>query len=241
MKSNNFVFADLSCYNPQLAINFYENVFGWKYFDYQGYHTAFLGNREVVGLYETPEKFKQMRMPHFWMSYIKVNDIDETVSKARQMEGIIELVDKNNSIGPVALIRDPQGAGFSIYDGKKLDSRTSNIPNTLIWNELHVSNTQKIIPFYQELFDWKIKEEETNHLKIFESEDQHIADIFNIPNAYKGKYEYWVCSFGVENLEVTKKRIITHGGSIIAVEDHRILCTDNSGEAFFYIQEIKNK
>ena len=66
---NNFVWTDLSTFDLDIAQKFYSNVFGWKYFQAEeGYYVATFSNREVSGLYATPEKFRQMNMPSFWMS-----------------------------------------------------------------------------------------------------------------------------------------------------------------------------
>ncbi len=238
MQSNTMIFADLSTYTPQKTIAFYESVFAWKYYQDSGYYVAYKGDREVVGLYETPEKFKQMRMPHFWMTYIQVSDVAATVEKARELGGIIELVDENNPVGPVALIRDPQGAGFTIYGGDQLHTRTEAEANTLVWNELHVSDMSKIIPFYQGIFDWTFHEVSKDYYQIHDSQGTHLADASQIPNEYKGKYEYWVCTFGVSDLEATRQKILAHGGQIVSDEGEKVLFTDNSGQAFFYIQSI---
>jgi len=234
-------FADLSTYLPKKTIRFYESVFRWKYFESNKYFTAFIGKTEVAGLYETPEKFKQMRMPHFWMTYIHVVDVNATVEKAKQLGGIIELNYEMIGVGNVALIRDPLGAGFTIYQGDKLkNTRTKNIKNTLIWNELHVSDVTKIIPFYQGIFNWEITHNKDGFHKVLNHEDEYIADIIEIQNQYKGKYEYWACTFGVENLTTSKKLILKNGGNLINEENNRMLFTDNSNEAFFYIKDIDN-
>lgn len=238
MSLTNFIYADLSTYTPTKTIAFYENVFGWTYHKFEDYYTAYLGTTEVSGLYETPEKFKQMRMPHFWMSYIRVNSVAATVQKAKKLGGIIELESKLYANEKIALIRDPLGAGFTVYEGNQLQNiRTKNTPNTLIWNELHVSNAAKILPFYQGIFNWNI-EQENDCYKVLNHQNEHIASIKEIPNKYKGSYEYWACTFGVNDIQVTKKLILENGGTEIATEDHRILCTDNSNEAFFYIEAL---
>lgn len=239
MKTNNIIFADLSTYNPKETIPFYETVFSWKYYNDYDYYTAYKGGKEIVGLYETPEKFKQMRMPHFWMTYIQVNNVESTVAKARELGGIIEMEQSMRGFGKMALIRDPQGAGFTIYEGESLKStRTENEVNTLIWNELHISNAQKIIPFYEGIFNWKFTETLSNYFEITNGNGEYIADALQIPNEFKGKYEYWVCTFGVADLQKTKDKILDNGGSIVINEGKRILFTDNSGEAFFYVQEV---
>lgn len=239
MKPNNIIFADLSTYTPKETIAFYENVFDWKYYSSYDYYIAYKNDKQVVGLYETPEKFKQMRMPHFWMTYIQVNDVESTVTKARELGGIIEMEQEIQGFGKVALIRDTQGAGFTVYQGENLKStRTENEMNTLIWNELHISEAQKIIPFYEGIFKWNFKEKDNNHFEIYNAKNEHIANALEIPNEYKGKYEYWVCTFGVKKLQNAKAKVLENGGSIVIDEGERILCTDNSGQAFFYIQEV---
>lgn len=237
MKPNTPFFADLSTYHPQQTISFYKNVFGWKFYNENNYYTAFLGNQAVVGLYETPDKFKQMRMPHFWMTYIQVNNASDTVAKAQQLGGIIEMQDEIPYFGKVALIRDPQGAGFTIYEGNQFDStRTKDTPNTLIWNELHVSDLSAVVSFYTGIFNWRLDMIDNEHIRVFNHLGEHITDMIESPNEYKGKYEYWISCFRVENLELSKKKILQHGGQLIVDEGYRMLFTDNSEQAFFYIQ-----
>ena len=236
MKVNKFIWADLSSYQPERIKPFYEAVFGWKY-NGEEYSIAHKENKEVVGLYQTPLKFQKIKMPSFWMSYIQVEDVLETVEKAKSLGGIIELVDIENSIGKVALIRDTLGAGFTVYQGSQLDSRTKSEENTLIFNELHISDMQKAIIFYQGLFNWNFKKA-NNSVEVFsDSFEEKIITIRQIDNTIKGKYEYWVCVFGVKNLQSTSNVILKNGGLIVSEEENRVLCSDGS-EAFFYIQEV---
>ncbi|MEO0731691.1 MAG: VOC family protein [Bacteroidota bacterium] len=239
MATNNIIYADLSTYVPKETMTFYERVFGWMFYEKDSNYFAYLDGRLVAGLYETPEKFKQMRMPHFWMSYVQVNDITGVVAKARDLGGIIEMERTIAAFGRVALIRDPQGAGFTVYEGENLQpTRTKNEANTLVWNELHVSNAQNVIPFYEGVFAWTLRQQDSSHFAIYQGKDQYIGDIWEIPNDYKGKYEYWICTFGVSNLRATQDKILENGGSIVADEVEKVLFTDNSNQAFFYVQEV---
>ncbi|MEM9546448.1 MAG: VOC family protein [Bacteroidota bacterium] len=238
MNLNDIIYADLSTYTPEKTMAFYEAVFGWKYYEANGYFVAYKDEKQVVGLYETPEKFKQMRMPHFWMTYVQVENVEYLVEKAKNLGAIIEMAYAEKSLGSVALIRDSQGAGFTIYAGDAIENtRTVNEANTLVWNELHVSDASTIIPFYQNLFGWKIKKFSEGYYPIFNN-GNHISDIYEIPNQEKGKYEYWVSVFAVANLENTKNRIVELGGTIVFDEGNRILCTDNSEQAFFYVKSL---
>ncbi len=239
MKENTFIWADLSSYHPEKITSFYENVFNWKYYRQDDYYVAYKGSKEVVGLYQTPIEFQQLKMPSFWMSYIQVDDVLETVEKAKSLGGTIELVDEENSFGGVALIRDTLGAGFTVYEGNQFNARTTTEENTLIFNELHISNARESIIFYKNLFNWSIVEVDTYSFNVLCSKtNEKIATIYQIDNAIKSKYEYWVCSFGVKNLNQTVTKIKENNGKVIFEEDKRVLCSDGS-EAFFYVQQLK--
>lgn len=238
MKQNKFIWADLSSYNPTETQQFYEAVFGWNYYDDYGYSVAYKEDKQVVGLYQTPQKFQEIKMPSFWMSYIQVNNVSETVAKAKELGGIVELVDLENSIGAIALIRDTLGAGFTIYEGNELDSRTISEENTLIYNELHVSDVQKAISFYQELFNWKFVWVDDYLVDVYcKTSEEKITSIYQIDNEIKSKYEYWVCTFGVKNLQSSVDKVKSLEGIVIFEKENRVLCSDGS-EAFFYIREV---
>lgn len=230
-------YIDLSTYFPQKITSFYENVFDWKFYKSDNYYAAFLADKKIAGLYETPEKFKQMKMPDFWMTYFKVKNVDEILYKVKSLGGIIELNYKSD-FGKIALIRDPKGAGFTIYEGDKLENiRTNNIVNTLIWSELQVSEVDKVFPFYKNIFNWDFRKKNNNIFTVY-SNDIYIADFIEIPNSLKGKYEYWVCTFGVENLQQSHDLILKNNGKLISNEGDRMLFTDNSNQSFFYIKEV---
>lgn len=238
MKQNKFIWADLSSYEPNKIKSFYEPIFGWKYYNDYGYEVAYRGNKQVVGLYQTPPKFQQINMPSFWMSYIQVESVEETVAKAKELGGIIELVDLENPIGGVALIRDTLEAGFTVYEGDMLNSRTTSEENTLIFNELQVSDAQKVIDFYQELFNWEFVWVNNYSVDVYcKISEEKITTINQIDNSIKGKYEYWVCVFGVKNRQKTIETIKKLGGFIVSEEENRTMCSDGS-EAFFYVQQV---
>ena len=168
----------------------------------------------------------------------QVESVQETIEKARRLGGIIELANLENPIGGIALIRDTLGAGFTVYEGNSLNSRTVSEENTLIYNELHVSNIQKAVEFYEELFEWKFEWLDNSSVDVYGVQsNEKIASIYEIENSFKGKYEYWVCSFGVKNLEETITKIRKNKGLIIFNEGNRVLCSDGS-EAFFYVQQV---
>lgn len=238
MKENNFVFTDLSTYDISTAKRFYSKVFNWSYFGNDSdYLVAQHIRKEIAGLYETPEKFKEMNMPSFWMSYIQVSNVETTVGLAKDLGGIIELVDLKSSMGKIALIRDPLGAGFTVYEGNQLNSRYQNRKNSLIWNELFVSDVSKVKPFYEGLFDWELNKTTTSKYNII-SNSTIIGGVQEVDNTVKGKYEYWGVFFGVEDVVNTQKIVEEQGGTVVYQDDVFTLCTDPFG-AMFHLVPLK--
>ena len=85
MKNNNFIWVDLSCYDPEEAQKFYGSVFDWQYHETSGYAVAYSDSGQVSGLYKTPDKFRKINMPAFWMSYISVLNLEKTIEKAKEL------------------------------------------------------------------------------------------------------------------------------------------------------------
>lgn len=166
MAKGDFVWCDLSTFRVGTALEFYERLLGWSYIaisqlDGAPYQIASTEQGEAAGLFEMPEKFRRIGMPSFWMSYIQVGDMDSTVELAKGMGGKVEVgpvpFDEDSSI---ALIRDPLGAGFTIYQGAALRPRESAAgPGRMIWNALYVSDAEAVTGFYETLFGWRISQD----------------------------------------------------------------------------------
>ncbi len=233
MKKGEFIWADLSTYNTKDSILFYKSVFGWQISNDNEYYLAKIKDSPVAGIFETPDYLKKINMPHFWMSYFQVESVTKTVESAKKLNAIIEVDATEFNNGNIALIRDPQGAGFTVYDGTDLHMPSFKVDGTIIKTELHVSDLTEVIPFYSKLFGWNLKEIDDNILA--ENPNSNIQ-IHKIPNSLKGKYEYWVTTFLVNELEKTTNLILENGGHLLNQEQKRNLMSDNSNEAFFYIQ-----
>jgi len=231
-----FIWADLSTYNTQSSIDFYKAVFGWELNNMQEYHLASISDIPIAGIFETPAFLQKINMPHFWMSYFQVDSTPQVVELAKSLGAKIEVDSTDFNNGKIALIRDPQGAGFTVYEGEGLNFAAPG-QSAVLQTELHVSDLDNVIPFYTALFNWQLKAIDSNTYQVQNDVADRNILLKQIPNDLKGKYEYWAISFQVNNLSQSASLIEKHGGSVITKEGSRILMSDNSQEAFFYIQE----
>ncbi|MGX1931086.1 VOC family protein [Flagellimonas sp. 2504JD4-2] len=234
---NNFVWTDLSTFDLEVSKIFYSEVFGWNYQQIDtDYHYAYKANKETSGLYLMPKTFVDMGMPSFWMPYIQVDSVSEAVSKAKTLDGRVELTESMGGFGSVALIRDPSGAGFTVYDGNQLNARTVDSEGTMVWNELFVSDIKLVLDFYSHLFDWTMEETEHKRLLVHNNVGENIAAIQQLDNEIKGKHEYWAVFFKVANIDSTISKVLELGGKLIYQDNHSALLTDAFGAMFQVVE-----
>lgn len=249
MPTGDFVWCDLSTFHVEATKSFYAGLLGWTYEgttqpDGSPYDIAATGRQASAGIFAMPRKFRDMGLPSFWMSYNAVEDIDATVAEARRRGGKVE-------VGPIpfgegasiALIRDPLGAGFTVYQGAGLHPRPAGLPaGRMVWNALYVSDASAVTPFYEALFGWRIAADPAlpGVFAVHNAEGREIAAIHQLPDAVRGRFEYWAVHFAVPDLASARARIVAEGGEIVTDDaDPRrpaLLARDPDGAAFYLVQ-----
>ena len=239
MAHGDFVWCDLSARHLEEMCAFYEHLFNWKYLrsatpDGSDYRIAQAVN-PVAGLFAMPEKFDEMGMPCFWMSYIEVASIKEAIEIAKSHGGRVELGPIPGGMGSkVALIRDPLGAGFTVIEGKGLQTRTANPRHgDMAWNALYLSDAEAVIPFYEALFGWIIEpaDSATGEFDVTIN-GRHGSAIHQIPDAIRGREQYWGVHFAVDDL-LKARSVAGETGALVYEEDGLILACDPDNAAFF--------
>jgi len=231
---NEFIWTDLSTYQVKESIAFYSKLFHWEFDNYENYFVGGVNGQAEVGIYETPAFFQKIKMPHFWMNYIQVENLDDLVKEAPLLNAKVELKNEPFYGGKIALIRDPMGAGFTLYEGYELGQNNNN-KQSIVARELHTSNAAANLEFYTKLFQWQINKISQQEYHINNSEGKEVGKILEIENSVKGKYEYWVTQFAARNYKDILPKIKQLNGEVILDEGHRMLVTDKFKEAFFYL------
>lgn len=107
------------------SFSFYKELFGWKLKEVpgrEGSRYALVINENAsepfAGILSMP-KAQDRGIPSHWKTYVTVDNVEETITKAKKLGAEIVLHPmKIERVGLVATIRDPQGAVISIvkYD-----------------------------------------------------------------------------------------------------------------------------
>lgn len=110
--------ADLNTPSQDRAGQFYSQLFGWKIEkgdeDTHNYQHIKNGEQFIGGI--PPESVQSSTNPPHWLPYFAVSDCDATAGKAAQLGGKLYMRPTTfENVGRIAVIADPQGAVFAIF------------------------------------------------------------------------------------------------------------------------------
>ncbi len=110
--------ADLSTSNTGAAKDFYSSLFGWQIkpgeHDSSGYLHIFNGDTGIGGI--TPAQMRDPQAPPHWMLYFLVSDCGAAFEKAKSLgANVIMPTSQIPNVGSMAILKDPQGAVFALF------------------------------------------------------------------------------------------------------------------------------
>ncbi len=229
-----FVWCDLSAYRPDRAAVFYADVLGW-HVEPGDYSLAFADGEAVAAIHPMPDPFRRIGMPSFWMSHVGVPCVARTVAAARAEGGRVELENAVGEGGRIALIRDPLGAGFTVYEGTMPPgARERDRSGLRAAHDLHVSDAAAVAGFYGALFGWRLE-----GAAFVAASGRRIAGVRETTEAERGGFEYWGITFAVDDAGAAARRVEAGGGTLHGPV-RAGMCTvlsvaDPDGAAFFLV------
>ena len=241
--NTNFIWTDLSTYDVVKAQRFYTTTFGWQFKNTvmiaeEVYALAHVEENYVAGMYALPDAFHLRRFPSFWMPYIHVESIASVEEKVKSFAyGKVEIPSTILPDGSIiSLIRDPLGAGFTVFEGPSYDQPYDG-HGACVGFELHVSNMDEVQPFYQAVFGWHFERDELDKDVIFYSErGETLGHFRHYPETFRGGYEYWIPIFQVTDMVSYLKGVQSANGQISYALNKGMYLVQDSQEAAFIVR-----
>ncbi len=223
-KPGAFCWIDLSTTDTTAATKFYRELFGWDANDEPAgegmvYTHLALGGKSVGGLYAMPKETRDMGVPPHWMSYISVENADQTAAKAKELGAtvLMEPADVGEG-GRMAVMQDPTGAWFSIWQPlKHHGAEIFNEPISLCWTELMTTDTKKAAAFYGGLFGYTAKVQNMGEIDYtsFMNGDIPTAGMMAItPGMGEGIPSHWAVYLTVEDCDATVSKAKSLGAQV---------------------------
>lgn len=210
-----FCWIELATSNQNAAKSFYAALFGWTVRDVpigpnEIYSLLELQGQVAAAAFTINPKEAAAGVPPHWHLYVAVASADEASKKAQElggkvMEAPFDVMDR----GRAALIQDPTGAFFSVWQANKRPGMgVTGEPGAFCWADLNTGDQGRIKTFYEGLFGWKLKPgegKEDGYLHIVNGENY----IGGVPPGHQHNPKdppHWLIYFAVADVDASFRR-----------------------------------
>jgi predicted enzyme related to lactoylglutathione lyase len=178
-----------------------------------------LDGKDVAAMYQQDIEQQSQGIPPHWLSYVSVDNVDETAKKVKSLGGQV-LTEPFNvfEAGRMVPVQDPQGAAFALWQpGQHIGARLVNQPGTLCWNELATTNAEKARGFYTELLGWyaEVVEMGSGPYTLFMNGDRQNGGMMQITEAWGNMPPHWMAYFAVEDCDHSVQKVTELGGKVL--------------------------
>ena len=216
-----FCWPELATRDAGGAKAFYAALFGWTFDDTPmgeaGTYTMLKqAGRDAGALYQQGKD--QAGIPPHWGAYVAVASADQAAAKAvglgaKQRMAPFDVMEA----GRMAVLEDPQGAIFAVWEAKKhIGATVLDEPGALCWTELMTTDTAGARRFYSALFDWASEDMSMGPMTytVFKLGDKRKAGMMALAPEMGPLPPHWLSYFAVRDSDATVAKAIMMGGRV---------------------------
>lgn len=111
------VWNELASTDLGASAAFYEQLFGWAIEQFPGSEQVYLGIRNGERGNGGIREATPPGIPPHWLVYFGVADLDASMARVRDLGGVVHAGPIDIEMARIAVVADPQGAVFALYDG----------------------------------------------------------------------------------------------------------------------------
>jgi uncharacterized protein len=245
---------ELAALDTAAARQFYGDLFGWTYAempsgpDMPPYIIANAQNREAAAMYSMMKDQRDQGMPAFWLPYVAVASVDQTVPQIGALGG--QIMSGPNDVpgaGRMAVALDPAGGAFAIWQaGGQPGARIVQEVGAMCWVELLARDVPKSEKFYTSLFGWKATKQSmggTLEYTVFNNGEAPAAGMMpnpagaedNVPQAWLGYFQVPDCDATVDKAKAGGGQVFVSPQTMPGVGRFAVLA-DPQGATFGVLQ-----
>jgi uncharacterized protein len=223
-KPGSFCWFELGTTDQAAAKQFYTSLFGWTVNDFPigpaGFYSMFQLQGSDVGAAYTLQPDQQARgVPPHWMLYVLVENADAIAAQAGENGGkIIAPPFDVFSFGRMAVIADPAGAAFSVWQPKEhKGTGIAGVDGTACWTDLNTPDVAAAQRFYTNLFHWDFQTapaDSSGYLHI-KSGGEPIGGIPPVSNYNPQLPPHWLIYFLTSDCDSTAASTKELGGHVV--------------------------
>ncbi|MGH9481183.1 MAG: VOC family protein [Terriglobales bacterium] len=218
-----FCWIELNTTDQAAAKRFYTGLLGWETRDTpiapgEVYTIFELQGGQAGAAFSMNQEMRAQTVPPFWGLYVAVASADAAARRAQELGGTVvapafDVMDR----GRMAVLRDPTGAVFSVWEANRQTGLSASGDGTFCWADCSTPDPAKASAFYSGLFGWTLTtsaRDSSGYLHIKNGE-QFIGGI--PPAAYRqpGEPPHWLIWFAVANCDDRVKAALTAGAKTL--------------------------
>lgn len=216
-----FCWPELATSDAGGAKEFYGALFGWTFSDTPMgdagvYTTLKTEGRDAGALYQQGKE--QAGMPPHWGTYVAVASADQAAVNAvalgaKQLMAPFDVMEA----GRMAVLQDPQGAIFAVWEAKKhIGATVLEEPGALCWTELMTNDPAAARRFYAGLFGWAPEDMAMGPMTytVFKFGDKPKAGMMTMTPEMGPMPPHWLSYFAVRDTDETVAKAIMKGGKV---------------------------
>ncbi|QIS14807.1 VOC family protein [Nocardia arthritidis] len=225
------IWVDLYTADPDGAIAFYDELFGWtaeRAEEFDGYITFRKNGKAVAG-----GMGKSDDGPDQWTVYLSAADAAATVDNAVAHGGsVVVPAMLVGDLGAMAVLGDPHGAGVGVWQsGTHRGFETIGIASGGVWSdhigvptwfELQTGNYDAAIGFYREVFGWRdtftvtVPDADEFRYTTIHAETPMLGGVMDAAAFLPpGTPDGWLVYFGADDIDKTAERAVELGGRVL--------------------------
>jgi uncharacterized protein len=220
-----FCWLELATTDQNAAKNFYGALFGWDANDTptgpNDFYTIFrIDGRNVAAAFTLRAEERERGIPTHWQPYIAVDSADAAAAKAADLGGtVVESPFDVFDAGRAAVIRDPTGAFFSIFQAKRQKGLgITGEPGAFCWADLNMPDAERAKQFYSGLFGWQLatgEKDSSGYLHI-KNGDHFIGGVPPAQHRDPKTPPHWLIYIQVSDVDASAKKAQELGARIYA-------------------------
>jgi predicted enzyme related to lactoylglutathione lyase len=158
-----FCWFELGTSDQPAAVQFYRSLFHWDVNESpmgpgEVYPMFTFRGLDAAAAYTLRPSQRDQGVPPHWMIYVAVTDTDATSARAAELGGVVVVPPFDVfDFGRMAVIQDPTGAMFSIWQGRQhKGAGIWGVPGAASWGDLSTPDQARAGEFYSLLFGWRM-------------------------------------------------------------------------------------
>jgi hypothetical protein len=206
-----FVWHEQVSSDPAAAQRFYTELFGWSTEVFRPGEVDYVMISSGGQAHGGFGKAMEGAPPPHWLSHVRVDDLDETIEKAKGAGGSLAAGPFDmDEVGRIGIIRDPQGAFISAYQPAGEAPASEGV---FVWDELGTTDVDAAQRFYEQVFGWTTSDmgPEYGGYRVFNRGETGIAGLMSLMG---GQTPGWQPYVAVEDVDATVAKAKDLGGSV---------------------------